>query len=178
MACVAALAGSSLAAAAASSVAAPAQRSIVSASTSAPLALRRSFYGSAVRLSASRAESARFNPLPIRAVSSEDSTQDAAKQLEEFFDDLKVKWDRVENKTTVGIYAGGALVAVWLSSTIVGAINAVPLLPKLMELIGLGYTGWFVYRYLLFKSSRKELVQDIEELKGKITGAVREEGGL
>jgi len=24
-------------------------------------------------------------------------------------------------------------------------------LPKLMELIGLGYTGWFVYRYLLFK---------------------------
>jgi hypothetical protein len=24
-------------------------------------------------------------------------------------------------------------------------------LPKFMELIGLGYTGWFVYRYLLFK---------------------------
>jgi hypothetical protein len=76
----------------------------------------------------------------------------------------------------VGVYAGGALVALWLSSSIVGAINAVPLLPKIMELVGLGYTGWFVYRYLLFKSSRKELVQDIEELKGKITGAAREEG--
>lgn len=75
----------------------------------------------------------------------------------------------------MGIYAGGALVALWLSSTIVGAINAVPLLPKLMELIGLGYTGWFVYRYLLFKSSRKELVEDIEVLKGKITGAVESE---
>jgi hypothetical protein len=24
-------------------------------------------------------------------------------------------------------------------------------LPKIMELVGLGYTGWFVYRYLLFK---------------------------
>jgi hypothetical protein len=24
-------------------------------------------------------------------------------------------------------------------------------LPKLLELVGLGYTGWFVYRYLLFK---------------------------
>lgn len=24
-------------------------------------------------------------------------------------------------------------------------------LPKLMELVGLGYTSWFVYRYLLFK---------------------------
>ena len=86
------------------------------------------------------------------------------------------QWDQTENKTTVGIYAGGALVALWLSSSIVGAINSVPLLPKIMELIGLGYTGWFVYRYLLFKSSRKELVQDIEELKGKITGAAREEG--
>lgn len=24
-------------------------------------------------------------------------------------------------------------------------------LPKILELVGLGYTGWFVYRYLLFK---------------------------
>jgi hypothetical protein len=27
-------------------------------------------------------------------------------------------------------------------------------LPKLLELVGLGYTGWFVYRYLLFKVTR------------------------
>jgi hypothetical protein len=44
-----------------------------------------------------------------------------------------------------------------------------------MELVGLTYTGWFVYRYLLFKSSRKELVEDIEELKRKVTGASTEE---
>ena len=24
-------------------------------------------------------------------------------------------------------------------------------LPKLLELVGLGYTAWFTYRYLLFK---------------------------
>jgi hypothetical protein len=24
-------------------------------------------------------------------------------------------------------------------------------LPKLMELVGLGYSAWFTYRYLLFK---------------------------
>ncbi|CAK9196455.1 unnamed protein product, partial [Sphagnum troendelagicum] len=93
----------------------------------------------------------RFSPLPIRAVSSDDSTPDASKQFEELYTDLKAKWDGVENKTTVGVYAGGAIVALWLSSTIVGAINSLPLLPKLMELIGLGYTGWFIYRYLLFK---------------------------
>ena len=44
-----------------------------------------------------------------------------------------------------------------------------PLVPKLLELVGLGYTAWFVYRYLLFKSSREELLADIEELKKKIT---------
>jgi hypothetical protein len=121
------------------------------------------------------AESRGFAPLPVRAVSSDDSTSDAAKQFEELYADLKAKWDGLENKTTVVVYAGGALVALWLSSTIVGAINSVPLLPKIMELVGLTYTGWFVYRYLLFKSSRKELVEDIEELKRKVTGASTEE---
>ncbi|KAK1313261.1 Uncharacterized protein QJS10_CPA06g02202 [Acorus calamus] len=81
-------------------------------------------------------------------------------------------WDAVENKSTVLIYGGGAIVAVWLSSIVVGAINSVPLLPKVLELVGLGYTGWFVYRYLLFKSSRKELASDIEDLKKKIAGTV------
>ena len=44
-----------------------------------------------------------------------------------------------------------------------------PQLPKLLELVGLGYSAWFVYRYLLFKSSREELLADVEELKKKIT---------
>jgi len=81
-----------------------------------------------------------------------------------------VQWDAVEDKPTVLLYGGGAIVALWLTSVVVGAINAVPLLPKIMELVGLGYTGWFVYRYLLFKESRKELASDIETLKKKITG--------
>ncbi|KAF1863908.1 hypothetical protein Lal_00031037 [Lupinus albus] len=79
-------------------------------------------------------------------------------------------WDAVENKSTVLLYGGGAVVFVWVSSILVGAINSVPLLPKILELVGLGYTGWFVYRYLLFKSSRKELATDIEALKKKIAG--------
>ena len=83
---------------------------------------------------------------------------------------MKEKWDALENKSTVFLYGGGALVAVWLSSIVVGAVNSVPLLPKIMELVGLGYTGWFVYRYLLFKSSRKELASEIEDLKKKIAG--------
>ena len=57
-----------------------------------------------------------------------------------------LQWDKVENKTSVLVYGAGGLVVLWLSSTIVGALNHVPLLPKLFELVGLGYSAWFTYR--------------------------------
>jgi len=101
----------------------------------------------------------------VRAVE-EDTSVDVDKLVK----DLQQKWDAVENKTSVVLYGAGAVVLLWFSNTLVGALNSVPLLPKLMELVGLGYTSWFVYRYLLFKSSREELVKDVDELKKKITG--------
>ncbi|KAH9547526.1 hypothetical protein CY35_11G038000 [Sphagnum magellanicum] len=177
MACMAALAGISVSIGESGTPVSPTASALCSSSSSsASLFLRSSIHSGTVSLSARREETRRFSPLLIRAVSSDDSTPDAAKQFEELYTDLKAKWDGVENKTTVGVYAGGAIVALWLSSTIVGAINSLALLPKLMELISLGYTGWFIYHYLLFKSSRKELVADIQELKRKATSAIKEEG--
>jgi hypothetical protein len=38
-----------------------------------------------------------------------------------------LQWDAVEDKPTVLLYGGGAIVALWLTSVVVGAINAVPL---------------------------------------------------
>lgn len=105
--------------------------------------------------------------------SEESSASDFSKHLQETFEELKAKYDSLENKSTVWIYGGGTLVALWLSSIIIGAVNNVPLLPKILELVGLGYSGWFVYRYILFKSSRRQLAADIEELKVKITGVPR-----
>ncbi|URE18296.1 hypothetical protein MUK42_12643 [Musa troglodytarum] len=115
------------------------------------------------------ADVCRFSSLRVRASSSSEESSGSV-QTDELLADLKGKWDSIENKSTVFLYGGGAIVAVWLSSIIVGAVNSVPLLPKIMELVGLGYTGWFVYRYLLFKESRKELASDIESLKKKIVG--------
>ena len=76
--------------------------------------------------------------------------------------DLQEKWEAVENKPAAIIYATGAVAGVWVANSVVGAINALPLLPKVFELVGLGYSAWFTYRYLLFKSNREELVDDIE----------------
>lgn len=91
-------------------------------------------------------------------------------QPENLLEDLKEKWDGVENKPTILAYGGIALFTLWVSATVISAVNSVPLLPKVLELVGLGYTLWFVLRYLLFKESRKELAADIEELKSKVTG--------
>jgi len=62
------------------------------------------------------------------------------------------------------------IVAVKVTLAVVAAINDIPLLAPMFELVGLGYTGWFVYRYLLTKSSRQELVQEFESLKTQVVG--------
>lgn len=62
------------------------------------------------------------------------------------------------------------IIAVKVTLAIISAINDIPLLAPTFELVGLGYTGWFVYRYLLTKSSRQELVQEFEALKTQVVG--------
>ncbi len=63
-----------------------------------------------------------------------------------------------------------AVVAVRVILAVLAAINDFPLLAPLFELIGLGYTTWFVYRYLWKESSRKELKDEFEVLKSQVMG--------
>ncbi|KAL4586135.1 hypothetical protein LXL04_010766 [Taraxacum kok-saghyz] len=93
-------------------------------------------------------ESKRSSLFQVKA--SEDASPSSI-DTDELFTGLKEKWDAVENKPTVIIYGGGAVVAIWLSSVVIGAINKFPLLPSVFELVGVGYSGWFVYKYLLFE---------------------------
>ncbi|MEG3909298.1 CAAD domain-containing protein [Microcoleus sp. w1-18aA5] len=70
---------------------------------------------------------------------------------------------------TVGlILAGGISIKVMLG--VLGALNDVPLVAPIFELIGMGYTGWFVYRYLLKASNRQELLTEIDSLKEQVVG--------
>ncbi len=51
------------------------------------------------------------------------------------------------------------------------AVNTFPLLCPVFELIGIGYTSWFVFRYLLKAPTRKELAAEIESFKKQIVGS-------
>jgi hypothetical protein len=63
-----------------------------------------------------------------------------------------------------------SIIAVKLLLAIIGAINDIPLLSPLFELVGMSYTAWFIYRYALKESTRKELGEGFESLKEQILG--------
>ncbi|CAN4126763.1 unnamed protein product [Withania somnifera] len=100
----------------------------------------------------------------------EDSSLDFDSQLSKLFDKLNIKYDP-EDSSSIILFGGVAVTALWLTTSIVGAIDSIPLFPKLLELVGLGYTLWFSARYLLFKSNRDELAAKVEELKQEVLGS-------
>lgn len=70
---------------------------------------------------------------------------------------------------TIGLLVG-LIVTIRVTLAVVDAINDIPLLAPTFELIGMGYSAWFVYRYLLQASSRQELWQEINSLKESLLG--------
>ncbi|MFB2920547.1 MULTISPECIES: CAAD domain-containing protein [Aerosakkonema] len=63
-----------------------------------------------------------------------------------------------------------AFVSVKVTLAVLEALNDIPLLSPFFELVGIGYSGWFVYRYLLKASSRQELTEELNTLKNQVLG--------
>lgn len=70
---------------------------------------------------------------------------------------------------TLGLLLGG-FISVKLTFAILDSINDIPLLAPTFELIGIAYSAWFIYRYLLRAENRQELAEDIESLKDQVVG--------
>ncbi|AFZ25629.1 hypothetical protein Cylst_3486 [Cylindrospermum stagnale PCC 7417] len=63
-----------------------------------------------------------------------------------------------------------AIVTVKVLLAVLDALNDLPLVAPTFELIGIGYSAWFVYRYLLKASTRQELTSEITTLKSQVVG--------
>ncbi|KAG7544642.1 Cyanobacterial aminoacyl-tRNA synthetase CAAD domain [Arabidopsis suecica] len=94
--------------------------------------------------------------------------EDDQTQALEFLNDIKLDSDKTYS---ILLYGSGAIVALYLTSAIVSSLEAIPLFPKLMEVVGLGYTLWFSTRYLLFKRNREELKTKVSEIKKQVLGS-------
>lgn len=98
-------------------------------------------------------------------------------QIEDFFNDpmkyVSAFWQ--EYKPIVYIL-GAFLTALFALNVVLGIIGFVthlPIISGLLELVGLGYTVWFVNRYLLKSETRQELSQKMEEMKQDVIGATK-----
>ncbi|XP_015079813.1 protein CURVATURE THYLAKOID 1C, chloroplastic [Solanum pennellii] len=83
---------------------------------------------------------------------------------------VKNIWDNPEDRIAVIGLGIAAIVGFWASSNFVAAIDSLPLIPGVFEFIGILFSTWFVYRYLLFKPNRQELFQGINKSISDILG--------
>ncbi|XP_022033654.1 protein CURVATURE THYLAKOID 1C, chloroplastic [Helianthus annuus] len=79
-------------------------------------------------------------------------------------------WDKPEDLVALLGVGFAFVVAFWASLSVTAAIDKLPVLPGLFELIGILFSTWFVYRYLLFKPDRKELAEIIKKSLADIIG--------
>lgn len=64
-----------------------------------------------------------------------------------------------------------AIIAVRVVLAVIDALNGIPLLAPTFELVGIGYSAWFVNRYLLRASNRQELAKEIQQIKQQVVGS-------
>jgi valyl-tRNA synthetase len=81
---------------------------------------------------------------------------------------------QIYQRSLLSLGAIGLLVfVVEVLKAILATVNQVPLLPALFEVVGLGYTIWYGKRNLWDASNRRQLWQQIRQLKQDIVGAPR-----
>jgi len=64
-----------------------------------------------------------------------------------------------------------AIIMVKVVLAVLDVLNDIPLLVPSFDLVGIGYSVWFVNRYLLKASNRQELSQEIQGLKQQVVGS-------
>ena len=89
--------------------------------------------------------------------------QQLPEYLSSFFQDYK------QALITVALILA-AIVTAKVVLAVLDAINDIPLLSPLFELVGIGYATWFISRYLVKASTRQELADEIQFLKNQFVG--------
>ncbi|CAG9464328.1 unnamed protein product [Pedinophyceae sp. YPF-701] len=79
-------------------------------------------------------------------------------------------WEKTEEKPAVVAIAAASFLGLWFAAGVIDSVDKLPVLPPLLELVGLGYTAWFIYRYLIFEPSRAELKDLITTTYKEMTG--------
>jgi CAAD domains of cyanobacterial aminoacyl-tRNA synthetase len=71
--------------------------------------------------------------------------------------------------TNIGLILA-VLISLRVAQAVLDALNGVPLIQSTFELIGIGYTIWFINRYLLKAENRHEFWNQFEWAKRQVVG--------
>lgn len=111
----------------------------------------------------------------IQPTQSQDQWVEYGEKVSSFLATLPEYVGTIFNKYKQPLVVFGLIVASIVTLRVVFAIldalNDIPLVAPTFELIGIGYSAWFVYRYLLKASSRQELTSEITTLKSQVVGS-------
>uniref|UniRef100_A0A6N2MWR3 Cyanobacterial aminoacyl-tRNA synthetase CAAD domain-containing protein n=1 Tax=Salix viminalis TaxID=40686 RepID=A0A6N2MWR3_SALVM len=95
----------------------------------------------------------------------------ASAELPEIVKTVQEAWEKVEDKYAVSSLAVAGGVALWGSAGLISAIDRLPLIPGVFEIVGIGYTGWFAYKNLVFKPDREALIAKIKDTYKEVIGS-------
>ncbi|KAG2482054.1 hypothetical protein HYH03_018990 [Edaphochlamys debaryana] len=83
------------------------------------------------------------------------------------------RWlDAIPDKRTLLIGGAGAAVLAYLGSSVVAAVDRVPVLPGIFEAVGFGYSAFFFWKYVLFAKGREELRMSLRILQKTVVESV------
>nr|GLL36283.1 protein CURVATURE THYLAKOID 1B, chloroplastic [Ipomoea trifida] len=94
----------------------------------------------------------------------------ATTELPEFVKTIQKTWEKVEDKYAVTSLAVAGAVGLWASAGVVAALDKLPVVPGFLEVVGIGYTGVFVYNNLVYKPDREALIQKVKDTYKEILG--------
>ena len=101
-------------------------------------------------------------------VSAEDLTDAAKDKFDEVTTTLSEYWEDSDEKpalVTLGVYGLVGLIA---ANGTLRAVDSIPLIPDLLELVGILFSGFFVYQNLLYKPDRAALKETISKTINRI----------
>lgn len=101
--------------------------------------------------------------------------QDTPQLTTEIWNKVTATWEEYfgagkKSNVTIAITVIAIIPVLIAASTLLDFLDKLPVLPSVFELVGFGYSIWFVYRYLLLANTRKELTDTIAAWKNKVFG--------
>nr|AAM63765.1 unknown [Arabidopsis thaliana] len=99
------------------------------------------------------------------------TTEAETTELPEIVKTAQEAWEKVDDKYAIGSLAFASVVALWGSAGMISPIDRLPLVPGVLELVGIGYTGWFTYKNLVFKPDREALFEKVKSTYKDILGS-------